>query len=326
MRQRFSRVSATSIALITLLLCSASIQAQNFEVASIHPSGPKSIRGSDGGPGSRDPARYVFNRASLLDLILTAYHFEDFQISSKLPLDRDEFDLAARVPAGATRDEFRAMLRNFLVDRFHLRAHLETRNFDAFALIVAKGGPKLGSTPPANAPPDDRFPALKPGRPGMAALNSLAGSYEVTGIRAQGQSITAFAGLLRRHASRPVVDQTGLQATYDFIFEFSRLLDGAATDVGTPAPPDLPTALKQQLGLQLVAKKLPFRVVVVDAVDRLPRTTDPSCKSELPIAHEIIHNGLASHARILMNEIACADSCYCEGEVACRTCHGTRFG
>jgi hypothetical protein len=94
-RQPFPRTSATSFALTALLLCSTSIQAQNLEVASIHPSGPKSVRGSDGGPGSNDPARYVFNRASLLDLILTAYHFEDFQISSKLPLDRDEFDLAA---------------------------------------------------------------------------------------------------------------------------------------------------------------------------------------------------------------------------------------
>jgi uncharacterized protein (TIGR03435 family) len=48
------------------------------------------------------------------------------------------------------------------------------------------------------------------------------------------------------------------------------LLDGAAEDGGSPAPPDLPTALKQQLGLQLIARKLPFHVVVVDAVDRLP--------------------------------------------------------
>ncbi len=41
----------------------------------------------------------------------------------------------------------------------------------------------------------------------------------------------------------------------------------------TPAPsnlPDLNTALRDQLGLQLVAKKLPFDVIVVESLNRLP--------------------------------------------------------
>ena len=78
------------------------------------------------------------------DLILIAYHVEMFQISSKLPLDRDEFDLTARVPAGATRDEFRAMLRNLLAERFHMKLHVESREFPGFGMTIAKGGTKLG--------------------------------------------------------------------------------------------------------------------------------------------------------------------------------------
>jgi uncharacterized protein (TIGR03435 family) len=201
-RERSLRTNTTPFIIIALVLCSATLGAHTFVVASIRPSGPKSVRGSDGGPGSRDPTRYVFGRASLLDLIVVAYDFEDFQISSKSPLERDEFDLAARVPEGATREEFRTMLRNLLADRFHMRAHLETRNFPAFALLVTKGGPKFGSASQANAAASDRFPALKPGRPGMAALYSSVGSYAVTGIRAQQQSIPALARYLRRDASR----------------------------------------------------------------------------------------------------------------------------
>ena len=82
-----------------------------FEVASVKPSGPSSIRGSDGGPGSSDPERYIFNRASLQDLIAVAYDVKYFQISSPIPLDRDSFDLAARVPPGASQQQFRLMMQ-----------------------------------------------------------------------------------------------------------------------------------------------------------------------------------------------------------------------
>jgi uncharacterized protein (TIGR03435 family) len=40
--------------------------------------------------------------------------------------------------------------------------------------------------------------------------------------------------------------------------------------VSLPAGPSLNDALQQQLGLQLVSRKLPFNVVVVDSVNRLP--------------------------------------------------------
>jgi uncharacterized protein (TIGR03435 family) len=84
--------------------------ASAFEVASIRPSGPHSIRGSDGGPGSPDPGLYRFGSATLLELIAIAYEVKVFQISSSVNLDRQNFDLAAKVPEGATNEQFRAML------------------------------------------------------------------------------------------------------------------------------------------------------------------------------------------------------------------------
>jgi len=130
---------------ISLVLLAGITCGQTFEVASIRLSGPRSVRGSDGGPGSRDPTRYRYGRASLEDLILTAYDVEDFQLASKLPLDRDEFDLAVKVPEGATKDEFRVMLRNLLAERFRMKLHIETREFPAFEMVSAKGGTKLGT-------------------------------------------------------------------------------------------------------------------------------------------------------------------------------------
>ena len=41
-------------------------------------------------------------------------------------------------------------------------------------------------------------------------------------------------------------------------------------DAPPPTAPDVFQALQQQLGLQLVAKKLPFDVVVIDSIDKMP--------------------------------------------------------
>jgi uncharacterized protein (TIGR03435 family) len=254
-----------------LFLWAAVTLGQTFEVTSIRPSGPKSVRGSDGGPGDKDPTRYIFGRASLIDLILVAYHVEPFQVASKAPLDRDEFDLAARVPADATRDEFRVMLRNLLGDRFHVKIHIESRQFPAFEMVVVKGGAKLGTRSAARVASQSDFPELTPGKPGLISLNSMSRGYQITRMRAQQQPLSRLAQFLRIAEPRPVVDQTGLTGNYDFVLEFSRELPNS-TDSPEEAPsvPDLNTALLEQLGLQLVAKKLPFDVVVVESFDRLP--------------------------------------------------------
>jgi len=257
---------------LSLFLCTGMAFGQTFEVASIRPSGPKSVRGSDGGPGGKDPTRYTFGRANLIDLIVIAYHVELFQVSSKLPLDRDEFDLAARVPAGATKDEFRVMLRNLLIERFHIKVHIESREFPALEMVIAKGGAKLGADAATRLASKDDFPQLTPGKPALAARNSTSRGHILTRIRGQQQPVSRLAEFLRSAEPRPIIDKTGLTGNYDFALEFSsELPNGLPDSASEPAgAPDLNTALREQLGLQLVAKKLPFDVVVVESVDRLP--------------------------------------------------------
>ena len=105
--------------LVTLVAAAMMVwgQAAEFEVASVKPSGPKSDRDSSGGPGTADPGRYSFHSATLLDLIATAYHVDYFQISGKT-LEEQRYDLDAKLPPHTTREEFRAMLRNLLDERF----------------------------------------------------------------------------------------------------------------------------------------------------------------------------------------------------------------
>lgn len=247
-----------------------------FEVASIRPSGPQSVRGWDGGPGSDDPGTYRFGDAQILDLIMVAYHVDPFQISSKFPLEGQSFDLVAKLPEHATRREFRLMLQNLLAERFHLTLHIVSKEFPGYELRTAKKGPKLkesgsGASPPQaptrRSSPDDGFPDLAPDRPGMATKLSVVGGYELARLKAVREPISA---LVQSVHDLHIVDKTGLTGRYDFTLEYTRDLPEGATPDEPPIAPHLFTALQQQLGLQLVATKVPYDYLIIDHVDSKP--------------------------------------------------------
>ena len=245
-----------------------------FEVASVKLSGPQSVRGSDGGPGTKDPTHYRFAMATLQDLIAVGWKVKYFQISSKSPVDKDRYDVIVNVPEDATREQFRQMMRDLLAERFQLRVHTESRNFPAYELVLAKGGLKLkesGLAPKDKSKPgDDRFPVI-PATQGMTASFSSAGLHPICRMRGRRQTIAAIAEMLRTPGNAPIVDETGLSGVYDFTFEYALDTPAALTDtVGPPPLADVFAALQEQLGLQLVAKKLPFDVVVVESFNRTP--------------------------------------------------------
>ncbi len=241
--------------------------ALRFEVASIKPSGPQSVRGSEGGPGTHDPGMYLYSSATIEDLISFAYDVEFFQISSAISLDRDHFDVVVKIPPGSTKHQFELMLQNLLAERFQLRLHIQKREFPGYELVVAKTGTKLKEGT-AGSPPNAGFPDLPPGQPGMAATHSMTGDYELVRIRAVHEPISELADLMGAHDMH-VVDKTGLTGVYDFTLEYTLDAAGAAPDA-PPAVPNLFTALQRELGLQLVPKKIPYDVLMIDHVERTP--------------------------------------------------------
>ena len=74
------------------------------------------------------------------------------------------YDLAAKLPPGATRDDVRLMVQNLLADRFHLAAHRETRTIPTYTLVVVPGGPKLkrSEIQPASSGPSAEKPTAGP--------------------------------------------------------------------------------------------------------------------------------------------------------------------
>ena len=202
-----------------------------FEVASVKPSGPQSVRGSQGGPGSKDPTHYSFRSATLQDLITEAWNVQYFQISSKSAVDKDRFDVIANVPEGSTRDQFRLMMRNLLAERFQLKTHMESKDFPAYELVIAKSGLKLkesggASESPKPAAAQAGFPTL-PAGPGLVVNFSSSGAYQLVRTRGQQQPISALARTLRTPGQEPVVDKTGLTGKYDFTLEYTMDPPGA---------------------------------------------------------------------------------------------------
>jgi uncharacterized protein (TIGR03435 family) len=96
-----------------------------FEVASVKVSQAESGAYVAGGPGSSDPTRFTFVRASMGALLRRAYRIDPFQLATPAGLPNAYFDIHAKVPPGTTEPKCDEMLRNLLSERFGLQAHHE---------------------------------------------------------------------------------------------------------------------------------------------------------------------------------------------------------
>ncbi len=127
------------------------------------------------------------------------------------------------------------------------------------------------------------FPELAPGKDNFASLAFPGG---VTKFSARGQGISRIAGALENPLGKPVVDKTGLAGKYDYSLSFTSDERTSANVVGGPgtstaatdpagtsidAPPELFTAIQDQLGLKLEQKRIPMDVVIVDRAERTPK-------------------------------------------------------
>jgi uncharacterized protein (TIGR03435 family) len=92
---------------------------------------------------SIDGLRAEYQLMSLQDLIGIAYKIKTYQINGPAWLNQERFDIAARMPEGATADDAPAMLQALLKDRFKLVAHVTNEEHPVIALVVGKGGPKM---------------------------------------------------------------------------------------------------------------------------------------------------------------------------------------
>ncbi len=160
------------------------------------------------------------------------------------------YDIEAEVDGSRipTEAEFRQMMQSLLADRFKLRVHHEMRQTQVYALLVGKDGPKF-----KQSAPDAKFS-------GFMGVNGRNENMTMTDATMD-QIVRAIANFTKA----PVVDKTGLTATYDVKFEATP----AFRIDNNPDPHDvsISDAVTEQLGLKLQPEKDMVDVVVVDHVE-----------------------------------------------------------
>ena len=241
---------------VRLLILGAALAASaqtppSFEVASIKPSEPGTaiaIR--------RSGHRIVTTGSSLQFLISWAYDMHTDLIYGKPAwLDGAKYDIVAARPEDQrpTRSvpgqptELQTMMQALLAERFKLLVHREKRELPLYALVVAKGGPKftLAETPESMGQTPFSVPA--PGR--------LIGKQVAAWMLAK-----ALSG----QVNKTVQDHSGLHGVFDFQLEWQ---PEGMPDTGRPS---LFTAVQEQLGLRLEARRGPVDVLVIDRIENTP--------------------------------------------------------
>jgi uncharacterized protein (TIGR03435 family) len=189
----------------------------------------------------------------------------------------DLYDVTAKPPPGSTPEQRAEMMRTLFAERMKLIAHVEERERDTFALVLARSdgqlGPQLkkstldctprppGSTPPP--PPPDFFDT-------QSAMNRCGGLYGQGSIVSGGITMDQLVVSLTGLAGRQVNNRTGLQGHYAFTLTFSASRR-PGTSQEAPAPDDAPeffTALQEQLGLKLQPEKSIVPFLVIDRIER----------------------------------------------------------
>ena len=236
-----------------------------FEVASVRVATSGGFRGGCHGIDSKtrtgsDEAppplgRCVITGARLSHLIGVAFGVSLQDLSTGPDwIQRGDlrFDVNARAenPDKTTQKELLTMLQNLLVERFQMKFHYQTSEAAGFSLTVAKGGPKLQKST------SDEVKTLFTGPLGEAIAKPSSG--RAISLTVRKYSMPRLVNLLTGIGqSGPGVDDTGLTGEYDFTLAWD-----------SEAGPALSTVLRQQLGLQMKAQKVPVTMFVVDAAEK----------------------------------------------------------
>ena len=265
--------------LVVFAILSLSLHAQtpstpkSFVVADVHisPFTPNPFMHGNSIQGDR----YFLTQATMAELIATAYGVDAANVQGGPTwLERDHYDIRAKVPPNTTQEDVKLMLRALLADRFHLVVKTGTAPMPTYILSNASEKPKMtesegsgeGSCVPVPPPPNP-----PPGAPSYIIVNCK----HLT-MSALADTLHLFAG---GYLDQPVVDETNLAGAWDFTIKWSprnQLEKQGADGISIFA------AVEKQLGLKLELKTAPRPVFQVASVDQTPTPNAANIDLALP--------------------------------------------
>jgi uncharacterized protein (TIGR03435 family) len=193
------------------------------------------------------PTALTMRHVSFASCMKWAYRLNDFQISGPAWLSSTRFDLIAKTATPTSEDQLRLMVQALLAERFGLVFHREKKEAETYVLLLGKGGTKFHESK------NQRISTMTPGR---------------FGFTAQRTSTSQLAEYLAIPLRRPVFDLTGLSGRYDFAVDLTVYAggDNPANDMASLVI----TAVQEQLGLKLEARKGPVEIFRIDHVEKIP--------------------------------------------------------
>jgi uncharacterized protein (TIGR03435 family) len=268
MARRIRQIVTASLAAFVSYLVSGqpAAPAPVFEAASIRVADPRQPIDMNTFPSGRLEATNV----TLKQLIEAAYNFKSYLISGGPAwLDSDRFDVSAKANEEAAQDKSRVlalgrdaplrmmlMLQTLLEDRFKVKVHRDTRQDTVYDLVVAKGGAKLKKSASSDG---EQFVGV--GRDCRPCDFTKPASAMILGARRG--TMTMLADRLSRFAlGRPVRDKTGILGEFDFDVHY------AGDDTQPDAGSSIFTAIQEQIGLRLEAKKEPVESLFIDLAEK----------------------------------------------------------
>ena len=190
---------------------------KEFEVASIRPVAEQPPNQVAVGLHI-DGAQVRITYLALKDYIALAYRTRLNQISGPEWLGSQRFDIAAKLPDGASQDDVLEMLQSLLADRFQMKMHREMREFPVYALEVAKTGLKIAESGSGESLRSSRAPLsiAAGGNANGATISFGDGKYcsplhGPNGFETKGLTMDLVTDMLTRFLDRPVVDKTELE-------------------------------------------------------------------------------------------------------------------
>jgi uncharacterized protein (TIGR03435 family) len=261
------------VGLILVLSGAARCQPPSFDIAEVHLS-PRAewvktpAHAMQGGFLIGD--RYELHRATMLDLIHTAYNVDaDKVYGGPSWLDYDRFEIAAKTKPGTRAGALRAMLQTLLADRFQLKVKLDTRDVPGY--VLSKGKRELKLKPAAAGSPTAGCQYMRP----------TDGQVRLGNIQCHNVTMEGFAQALREMVSgylgnRPVLDSTGMEGSWDIDFQYvTRMAPDGPADASILDGVD-------KLGLKLELGKVPQPVLAVESVNQQPSANPPGVAASLP--------------------------------------------
>jgi len=229
---------------------------------------------------------FAYKLSGTQELALRLDYWEGLKLHAPQWVKEDRYDIEARAPESATKDQLRLMMQSLLAERFNLQVRMETREVPIFALVLNKRGilgPQLKQHPASDdcgttAFPDDSGKGATPAQ-SLSALPipcgqisrlppSAPGAHRFGGrnvtLAVLSTSMPTQTGMAT--VTRPVIDETGLTGGYDFWMDWmpEETSDQGNNETGGT----FREALKNQLGLKLQPVKGPVQVLVIDHVEQ----------------------------------------------------------